>query len=577
MKIEPGKVLQNRYLVIKQIGEGGMGTVYIATDRRFDSTVAIKQTLYGDGNMRKAFEREARLLNSLRHPALPKVTDHFTEDDGQFLVMEYIAGDDLADLMEKRGTPFPVKDVLAWADQLLDALEYLHSQAMPVIHRDIKPQNLKLTKNGQIVLLDFGLAKGNATDPSSTTSAKSVFGFSPVYASLEQMQGTGTDPRSDIYSLAATLYHLVTGKMPPAALTRATAVLNGEKDPLPLVQDVRPEAPAYLSDTLHQSLALNSNHRPATAAIMRRALKNELQTQANQPDTVADLSPFISPHDQKTEVIELDQDAIMTQTKPGAIKIGDVPTEILPSDVVTEVSTPKITVDTADVKSETTKLKTYAAPETSGSHGKTWAIAAAAVVLLGGGGTAAWYALNQQSANSNKIENKPANVQVNTQPTPNEAVVSVGNGGSVFIKTDPNSNKQTLTVKSSNKPETTVIETRKQDTPEKTVVDEPKPKPSVETKPEPKPTVMEQKPVPTVEPPPRPTGDSTDRPPPRPNPNEDPRQPDIRQQREEMQRRRMEELQRRREEQRRMEEQRRQNQQNYPPLRRPRNFPNRRP
>src|SRR5213082_1366226 len=138
--IAPGTVLQNRYAVERQIGEGGMGAVYVATDRRFGSTVALKETFFDDSSLRKAFEREARLLNHLRHAALPKVSDHFTEGDGQFLVMEFIEGFDLGALLKKRCGAFPVADVLAWADDLLDVLDYLHKQRPPVVHRDIKPQ-----------------------------------------------------------------------------------------------------------------------------------------------------------------------------------------------------------------------------------------------------------------------------------------------------------------------------------------------------------------------------------------------------------------------------------------------------
>src|SRR3989440_12290845 len=153
-----GTVLQNRYVVERQIGEGGMGAVYVATDRRFGSTVALKETFFDDPNLRKAFEREARLLNHLRHTALPRVSDHFTEGEGQFLVMEYIPGEDLSDMLKQRGGPFPPPQVLAWAHQLLHAPDYLHTQEPAVIHRAIKPQNLKLTARDQNVLLDFGLA-----------------------------------------------------------------------------------------------------------------------------------------------------------------------------------------------------------------------------------------------------------------------------------------------------------------------------------------------------------------------------------------------------------------------------------
>ncbi|MEP6925343.1 MAG: serine/threonine-protein kinase, partial [Pyrinomonadaceae bacterium] len=263
-----GKVLQNRYSVNKQIGAGGMGTVYVATDQRFGSTVAIKETLFTDPNLRRAFEREAQLLNSLRHPALPRVSDHFTEGNGAFIVMEYIAGEDLSAMVERDGA-FAVSDVLRWADNLLDALDYLHNQKFPVIHRDIKPQNLKLTPRGEIILLDFGLAKGSASELSQISMTKSVFGYSRSYAPLEQIQGTGTDPRSDLYGLAATLYHLVTGKPPVDALTRATAVLNGNPDPLPSANTLNSKIPVSVSNVFHQAMALNANLRPMTAAQMR--------------------------------------------------------------------------------------------------------------------------------------------------------------------------------------------------------------------------------------------------------------------------------------------------------------------
>src|SRR5262245_7473645 len=193
-------VLQGRYRVDRMLGQGGMGAVYLATDERFGTTVALKQTLVTGDSLAKAFEREARLLNKLRHAALPVVIDYFAEQDGQFLVMQYIPGDDLGALLALRGGgAFPVAEVLAWLDHLLNALEYLHGQDPPVIHRDIKPQNLKLTPRGEIVLLDFGLAKGAAFDLAQAgTTGTSVFGYTPHYAPFEQVRGAGTDPRSDL-------------------------------------------------------------------------------------------------------------------------------------------------------------------------------------------------------------------------------------------------------------------------------------------------------------------------------------------------------------------------------------------
>jgi serine/threonine protein kinase len=270
--IEAGTILQNRYRIEKHIGQGGMGKVYVATDERFNSTVAIKETVFEDINLRKAFEREARLLNSLKHPALPRVSDHFNENDGQFLVMEYIAGDDLAEMMERNGEAFPLEDVLKWANQLCDALNYLHLQ--DIIHRDIKPQNLKLTPGGQIVLLDFGLAKGNPTDAQNQTAAKSIFGYSRSYASLEQIQGTGTEPRSDLYSLSATLYHLLTGIPPADALTRAMNVLNGQPDPLIAANLINNKVSGGVAAILQKTMALNASERPESSVSMRLMLED---------------------------------------------------------------------------------------------------------------------------------------------------------------------------------------------------------------------------------------------------------------------------------------------------------------
>jgi serine/threonine protein kinase len=276
--LTPNTILQNRYLIVRAIGQGGMGAVYLAIDQRLGSDVALKETLFSDDRLRKAFEREARLLASLRHPALPKVIDHFSEADGQFLVMEFIPGDDLLDLMNSKGTGFPPAQVLNWADQLLDALDYLHTREPQIIHRDIKPQNLKLMARNQIVLLDFGLAKGTLSQMSRVTAGSSVLGYTPHYAPLEQMQGAGTDPRSDLYSLAATLYHLLTGFTPHDALARAAAVVDGQPDPLVPANEVTPHVLPAVAAILSRAMALKRDQRPATAADMRQALQNARRT-----------------------------------------------------------------------------------------------------------------------------------------------------------------------------------------------------------------------------------------------------------------------------------------------------------
>jgi serine/threonine protein kinase len=268
-----GLILQNRYRVIKQLGQGGMGAVYEAVDERLDTTIALKETLFADERLRRQFEREARLLARMHHPALPRVSDHFGEGDGQFLVMQYIAGDDLAQMMANKRGPFPPDQVFTWGDQLLDALDYLHTQDPQIIHRDIKPQNLKLTARGQIILLDFGLAKGQTSEVSRAPTTASIFGYTPNYAPLEQIQGLGTDPRSDIYALAATLYHLMTGVKPPDALSRAAAIVNGQDDPLRPAHEINSSVGPDVARVLTRAMSQNREQRFASAAEMRLALK----------------------------------------------------------------------------------------------------------------------------------------------------------------------------------------------------------------------------------------------------------------------------------------------------------------
>src|SRR5258706_5466465 len=268
-------MIQGRYLVVHAIGKGGMGEVYLAVDQRLGSAVALKRTFFNDDSaLGSAFEREARILGRLRPPVLPKVIDHFAENGDQFLVMEHISGDDLAKRMESADKPFPLKWVMFWADQMLDALAYLHAHEPPIVHRDIKPQNLKLTDENHIVLLDFGLSKDFDTNSaSSPINSASVAGYSPHFASMEQIRGTGTDARSDIYSLSATLYQLLTNITPPDALTRADALLGGAKDPTIPIDEINPEVSPAISEVILKGMALRQDDRYLTAADMQRDLR----------------------------------------------------------------------------------------------------------------------------------------------------------------------------------------------------------------------------------------------------------------------------------------------------------------
>src|SRR5215813_12117237 len=267
-------ILQNRYRVVRELARGGMGAIYEAIDQRVSCVVALKQTLVGaNTEARQGFRREAALLANLRHSSLPKVMDYFSEGDGEFLVMEYITGHDLAELLHLRGGPFPFEKALEWAEQLLRLLEYLHSRNPPIIHRDIKPSNLKLTSDGEIFLLDFGLAKGALGQMSVVRNNQSVYGYTPVYAPLEQIHSSGTDPRSDLYSLGATLYDLLTDQPPVSSFARFEAAETDQPDPLQPINEINGAVPAAVAAEIQRAMAVRRRDRYESAAEMREALR----------------------------------------------------------------------------------------------------------------------------------------------------------------------------------------------------------------------------------------------------------------------------------------------------------------
>ncbi|MEZ5308697.1 MAG: protein kinase [Pyrinomonadaceae bacterium] len=271
--LAPNTILQNRYQIVRIIGKGGMGEVYLAVDSRLGHDVALKRTTVGDDpTLAAAFEREARILAGLRHPVLPKVSDHFLEGDEQFLIMDYISGDDLSQRLKVTNRPFPVNWVMFWADQLLDALAYLHTHEPPIIHRDIKPQNLKLTGDNQIVLLDFGLSK-NSVGQTRVTTSGSVVGYTPHYAPMEQIRGTGTNAKSDIYALSATLYQLMTGTVPPDALTRADSLLANLPDPLRSPSHIVSEIPESVSIAILKGMDISQDRRFENAREMQKSMR----------------------------------------------------------------------------------------------------------------------------------------------------------------------------------------------------------------------------------------------------------------------------------------------------------------
>lgn len=262
-------ILRDRYRIKEVIAQGGMSVVYRAQDQSLNKTVAVKEaleTLTDDEAWRRGFRLEAERLASFRHPALPSVQDYFIVGSRSYLIMEFIEGADLGSRLAA-GEHFTVKQVAEWADALLDALRHIHNAS--IIHRDIKPQNLKVTAEGQIILLDFGLAASVTGDLNTQTN---LHGFTPRYASPEQLNGRTVDMRSDIYSLGATLYTLLSGTQIFSAQERLQAVSEGETDPLiPLIQ-INTEIPTYISAALARATALNPDDRFASASDMRRVL-----------------------------------------------------------------------------------------------------------------------------------------------------------------------------------------------------------------------------------------------------------------------------------------------------------------
>lgn len=283
-RLPVGTILQGRYRVTRELGAGGMGAVYEAIDQRLEATVALKETLSTDDRLRRQFEQEARLLAQLHHNCLPRVSDYFSEEGRAFLVMQYISGPDLAEILSQQSGPFSRQRVIGWADQLLDALVYLHERDPQITHRDIKPHNLKLMPNGRVALLDFGLAKTRAADPSTTNSSNSIFGYTRRYSPPEQIRDLGTTSQSDIYALGATLYHLLTGAKPPDALERVAAVASSETDPLVLMSP-RGVIDAELLAVLNKAMALDIRDRFKSAREFRDALSRVgcKGAEANEP------------------------------------------------------------------------------------------------------------------------------------------------------------------------------------------------------------------------------------------------------------------------------------------------------
>ena len=292
--LAPNVILQNRYQITQLLGQGGMGAVYQAWDLRLQGLiVAVKENFDNSPMAQMQFQTEAAILARLSHPALTRVTDYFIEPSGrQYLVMDFIAGQDLDQLVAQRGR-LSESEAIGWITQVLDALVYLHSQTPPIIHRDIKPANIKLRSDGRAVLVDFGIAK--VYDPTQRTQAGARAG-TPGYAPLEQYGQGRTDARSDIYALGATLYFLLTAQVPPEA-TDVAAGLRSLTRPSAFGVVINPA----LEQTILRAMASEAGQRFQSAREFRNALTAPSRLQSmpsGTPSRPRALAPNAAAHPQ---------------------------------------------------------------------------------------------------------------------------------------------------------------------------------------------------------------------------------------------------------------------------------------
>lgn len=300
--LKAGEILRERYKIRRIIGQGGMGSIYLADDLRLEGRLCALKEVEHDSSLpeellrqaREQFLREATVLARLDHPNLPKVSDFFSEGQREYLVMDYVPGKDLRTLMmeaRQKDKILAERDVLAWAAQLADALAYMHSQNPPILHRDIKPSNLKLTPSGLIKLVDFGLVKILASEE-MTISVLQGRGTA-IYTPLEQYGGdTGhTDARSDIYAFGATLYHLLTNRPPVEARERFL-----HPDILVPPRQLNPDLTARTERAILWALSLHPDDRPQDIEAFRQSLFGNLApiTQPRRPLPVPSLADLVS-------------------------------------------------------------------------------------------------------------------------------------------------------------------------------------------------------------------------------------------------------------------------------------------
>ncbi len=279
MTIPSDTILENRYRVDWLLAKGGMGAVYRGFDTKLNMPVALKENFFDTPQSIIQFKQEALILARLRHPNLPRVIDHFSFEDQQYLVMDFIDGDDLWKIVREHNRPLTERQALDCVIQVCDAVQYLHRQEPPIIHRDIKPQNIKITPDNQAVLVDFGIAKVGGGDIRTRTGAQ---GITPGFSPPEQYAGSGTSPASDIYALGATLYAVLTGRKPPDSVGR---MVNQAEFIAPDV--LNPALSRQTSQSIVYAMQSQLQDRPQSVIAWQQDLEAIRQTLAAAPDEAA--------------------------------------------------------------------------------------------------------------------------------------------------------------------------------------------------------------------------------------------------------------------------------------------------